>query len=126
MRQPLWDTIQNDFGAAIFVVLNQYPLATYTCVFVFLSSILYGITTYDSTTYFISMQVSGGDADPKIGMRIIWGVVIGLLGLVALSIGGFDAIKALTVVCGVPFFIVLIAYMVSIFRMIKMAEKGEI
>ena len=100
-------------------------MATLTCAFVFLSSVLYGITTYDSTTFFISMQVAGGEADPKIGMRIMWGAVIGLMGLIFLSIGNFDAMKALAIVCGAPFFGVLIVYMISILKMLKMADNGE-
>ncbi len=122
---PIWDFIQNDFGSTIYEVLKQYPFSTVTCAFVFLSSILYGITTYDSTTFFISMQVSGGEADPKIGMRIMWGAVIGGLGLIFLSIGNFDAMKALAIVCGAPFFGVLMVYMVSIVKMLKMADNGE-
>lgn len=122
---PIWDHIQNDFGSTIYEVLKQYPMATFTCLFVFVSSILYGITTYDSTTYFISMQVAGGEAHPKIFMRILWGLVIGILGLVFLSIDNFDAMKALAIVCGAPFFIVLIFYMVSIVKMLKMADNGE-
>ena len=121
----LYDAIKNDFGSTIYVVLQQFPLASLTCLFVFISSIIYGVTTYDSTTYFISMQVAGGDTDPKISMRILWGAVIGFLGLVFLSIGNFDAMKALAIVSGAPFALVLVVYMISSVRMLKMADRGE-
>lgn len=123
---PIWEFIQKDFGSTIFEVLKQYPLSTVTCGFVFFSSILYGITTFDSTTFFVAMQVSGGEKEPKITMRILWGSVIGVIGLIFLSIGNFNVMKSLAVVCGAPFFIVLIAYMISIIKMLKMASDGEL
>ncbi|SDP64548.1 BCCT family transporter [Desulforhopalus singaporensis] len=123
---PIYESIKNDVGSTLYVILEQYPFASITTVFVFVSTIIYGITTYDSTTYFISMQVAKGESDPKITMRILWGAVIGFFGLVSVSVGNFDAIKSLAIVCGAPFFVVLIVYMYSIVKMLKMADTGDL
>ena len=123
---PIWDAVQNDFGSTIYTLLSQFPLGGILCVVVFFSIVCFGVTTSDSASYFISMQISRGNINPAIGMRILWGVLLGGIGLILLAAGKLNALKAMAIVVGAPFFFVVIAYMFSIVKMLKMAEKGEL
>ncbi|MCG8642965.1 MAG: BCCT family transporter [Desulfobacterales bacterium] len=123
---PIWDAVQNDFGSTIYTLLSQFPLGGILCVVVFFSIVCFGVTTSDSASYFISMQISRGNINPAIGMRILWGVILGGIGLILLAAGKLNALKAMAIVVGAPFFFVVIAYMFSIVKMLKMAEKGEL
>jgi len=49
---------------------------------------------------FVAMQMSGGRPNPRIAMRLLWGVVIGLTGFIFQLTGGFNAIKSLAIVVG--------------------------
>jgi len=69
------------------------------------------------------MQVSNGNENPKILMRLLWGVIIGVTGIVFQLAGGFNAIKSLAIVVGAPFFLVSIAYMFSVYRMLKATHE---
>ena len=122
---PMWETVQNDFGAATYVILESMPWGSVTMAFVMASAAVYGVTTYDSTSYFIAMQVSGGNPNPPLVQRALWGSVVGVMGLTFLIIGDFNAIKGLSIVAGTPFFFFLMAYIPSIMKMLKMSKNGE-
>ena len=123
---PIWDAVQNDFGSTIYTLLSQFPAGKVLCVVVFFSIVCFGVTTSDSAAYFISMQVSKGNPNPTIAMRILWGVALGSVGLLLLASGKLNAIKAMAIVVGAPFFFVMIGYMVSIVKMLRMASRGEL
>lgn len=125
-QAPMWDAVQNDFGSTIYTLLSQFPMGGVLCVIVFFSIVCFGVTTSDSASYFISMQISKGSLNPAIGMRIFWGVLLGGIGLILLASGKLNALKAMAIVVGAPFFFVVLAYMVSIVKMLKMAEKGDL
>ena len=121
----MYQQIQTNFGGTIFRLLHELPLASLSIPLVMISSTIYGITTYDSTTYFISMQLSGGQLNPKMSMRVLVGLLIGAAGVTFLTIGDFNGLKSLGIVAGAPFFVVLMAYMYSIGRMVVMAKQGK-
>lgn len=85
--------------------------------------IVFAVTTSDSASFFSAMQVSNGNENPKILMRLLWGVIIGVTGIVFQLAGGFNAIKSLAIVVGAPFFLVSIAYMFSVYRMLKATHE---
>lgn len=122
---PMWDNVQKDLGSALYILLDTFPFGTLLSVIVFFSIVMFGVTTSDSASYFVSMQMAKGDLDPKISMRILWGCVLGGAALFTLTTGSLNALKALAIVAGAPFFFVIIAYMFSIVKMLKMAERGE-
>ena len=123
---PMWDSVQKDLGSALYVLLEQFPFGGLLSVVVFFSVVTFGVTTSDSASYFMSMQVSKGDPNPKIAMRILWGCLLGGFALIMLSTGKLNALKAMAIVAGAPFFFVILAYMVSIVKMLRMASRGEL
>ncbi|MDL2260005.1 BCCT family transporter [Deltaproteobacteria bacterium OttesenSCG-928-K17] len=118
----MYAQLQNDFGGTIYRILHQMPISLLTTTIVLISSYFYGVTTYNSTTYFLSMQFTGGDPNPKTSMRALSGVLIGATGLAFLVIGDFNGLKSLGILAGTPFFIILLAYMLSIIKMLKAIE----
>ena len=117
--------VQNNFGGAIYAVLEQFPAAKLSMVVVFLSVLMYGITTYDATSQYVAIQLSGGRIDTKPTMRVLVGVTMGLLGFAAVVSGRLNVLKGLTVVLGGPFVFVLLAYLYSVFKMVAKARRGE-
>lgn len=50
-------------------------------------------------------------------MRVLWGSVIGMTGIIFHVTGGFNAIKNVAVSGGVVFMLVMIAYIYSVWKM---------
>ncbi|MCG8615175.1 MAG: BCCT family transporter [Desulfobacterales bacterium] len=115
----LWDIARNNFGDVIYSVLENFPMSGLAIFMMFLSLTIYGITTSDSAAYFLAMQTSGGDKDPKLPMRVLWGCLLGGIGLALLLMDKMKILQSMAIVCGAPFFFVAIAYMISIYKMLK-------
>ncbi len=122
---PLWEGIQSNPETGIYAVLDTMPMGWWLSLVVLINLVVFAVTTSDSASFFVAVQVSNGNENPRISMRLLWGCVIGFTGIVFQFAGGFDAIRALAIVVGAPFFLVGIAYMVSVYIMLKAANEGR-
>ena len=122
---PLWENIQTNPESGIYGLLGSMQWGWWLSLIILFNTVVFAVTTSDSASFFVAMQVSNGEENPRVSMRLIWGVVIGFTGIVFQFAGGFQAIKALAIVVGAPFFVVGIAYMISVNRMLKSAKAGH-
>lgn len=122
---PLWESVQANPESGIYVLLGTMNWGWWLSLIVLFNTVIFAVTTSDSASFFVAMQVSNGEENPRISMRLLWGVIIGFTGIVFQLSGGFLAIKSLAIVLGAPFFFVAIAYMVSVNRMLKAAKAGK-
>lgn len=122
---PLWDNVQANPESGVYALLGSMPGGWFISLIVLINIIIFAVTTSDSASFFVAMQMSKGQANPKISMRLLWGVIIGLTGIIFQLTGGFNAIKSLAIVVGAPFFLVGIAFIFSVYSMLKRAKAGE-
>jgi glycine betaine transporter len=122
---PLWENVQTTPESGIYMLLGSMPWGWWLSLIVLFNTVVFAVTTSDSASFFAAMQVSNGEENPKVSMRLLWGAVIGFTGIVFQLAGGFQAIKSLAIVVGASFFVVGIAYMISVNRMLKAEKAGN-
>lgn len=122
---PLWESVQEKPESGIYMLLESMPGGWWLSLMVLFNIVVFAVTTSDSASFFAAMQVSNGNQNPKVAMRLLWGVIIGFTGIMFQLFGGFSAIKSLAIVVGAPFFFVGIAYMFSVYQMLKLARVKE-
>ena len=123
---PLWESVQGNPESGVYLLLETMKGGWWLSLAVLVNIIIFAVTTSDSASFFVAMQMSHGNENPKISMRLLWGVIIGLTGIIFQLTGGFKAIKSLAIVVGAPFFFVGIAFMYSVYRMLISAKAGDI
>ncbi len=96
-----------DIGVALEFILSLIGL---TLVVIFF------ITSCDSGTLVLSMITSKGNLEPPKGLRLFWGVIIGGVALALLLSGGLGALQTAAIVSALPFSVVMILMLVSLFR----------
>ncbi len=95
--------------AALMAITAQLPLPSLiTALFLILTTIFVA-TTGDSMTYTISMAMTGHD-NPSAALRIFWGVMMGAVAAILVSIGagGVTALQSFIVVTAVPVSLILL------------------
>ncbi len=122
---PLWDSVQANPESGVYALLGSMPGGWFISLIGLINIVIFAITTSDSASFFVAMQMSKGALNPKISMRLLWGVIIGMTGIIFQLTGGFNAIKSLAIVVGAPFFLVGIAFIFSVYAMVKKAKAGE-
>ena len=116
---PLWENVQQNYGSGIFILLSTYPLGYIISLLVCVNLLIFLVTTADSTSFFVAMQMSGGDLNPKTSMRLLWGGVIGGLAVVLLVSGGMKALQSSAIVCGTPGGFALLAMIFSLIKNLR-------
>jgi glycine betaine transporter len=59
---------------------------------------------------------TGGDPNPKPRIRLVWGVLLGILGCAMILSGSIDAIKKLIAVGALPFVFITVLLLVCLVR----------
>ena len=112
----LVDAVNEDFGSAIFRLIEYYPLTKPITLLLVIMIVLWFVTSSDSASFVIDMLTAGGDTNPPKIQRLFWATMEGLIAAILLAAGGLDALQAAAIVAGLPFALVIFVMMYSLWR----------
>jgi len=95
--------------ATLLAITEQLPLGFVVSVLFLVLTTIFVATTGDSMTYSVSMVMTGTD-HPQTAVRVFWGIMMGVVAAVLISIGsgGISALQSFIVVTAVPVSLVLL------------------
>lgn len=108
--------VEADQTTSLFVLLDQFPLATLTSILAIILVLSFFVTSSDSGSLVIDGLTSGGKMDAPVGQRIFWASTEGVVAAVLLIGGGLGALQAAAVSSGLPFVIILLIMCYSLQR----------
>lgn len=111
------DAVSADITSALFVMLdNLRPLGALLSIIACLNIATFFITCADSATFVMAMLTSGGNLEPKGGLKVFWGITEGSVAMVLLLAGGLGALQTASLVAAFPFMIVMILMCFSLIK----------
>lgn len=108
--------VSKDVSTALFVMLENFPLAGVTSFIGILLVSIFFITSSDSGSLVVDHLTSGGKLDSPVFQRIFWGIMEGVCAAVLLVGGGLTALQSASIATGLPFTLVLLIMCWSLFR----------
>lgn len=99
-----------------FALLERLPLPLMTTLATITAAFLFIVTSVVSAAFVLGTFSSGGDPDPSPRIRLIWGVLLGLLGAAMILSGSIDAIKKLIAIAALPFVFVCVLLCICLVR----------
>ncbi|MBN3564229.1 BCCT family transporter [Aliamphritea spongicola] len=121
----LFEAVQANVGSGIYVMLESFPMSSLLSLVVFVSMIIFLVTSADSACFFVAMQMSKGAYEPAFGMKITWGLFTGMLAIVLLLSGGLKAVQTASIVAGSPFAIGIGFMIWSLLRSLRQEYAKE-
>ncbi len=113
--------------AALLAITQQLPWGFLISVLFLVLTTIFVATTGDSMTYTVSMVMTGTD-DPPTALRVFWGIMMGVLAAILISIGsgGVSALQSFIVVTAVPVSLILMPSLWNAPRIAKLmaSEQG--
>ena len=117
----LWDAMQNKgVESAVFTFIQQLPLSKILLPIFLVIILVSFITLADSMTTTVSslsvITPPDYQGEPPAAMKIAWGVIMGGVGLIMINFAGIDGIKMVSVVAGLPTFLLATVVIVSLLK----------
>lgn len=115
--------------AAMFTFLGHLPLAKIVIPIFFITIILSFVTAADSMTSTVALICARDESieeqEAPALIKILWGVVMGVIAWVAIAFARIDGIKMTSTIAGVPALLLVLTQMVSIWFMVRNHNKVE-
>lgn len=101
---------------ATFATLEHYPLGFILSIITLIVIMIFFVTSADSATYVLGMLSARGDINPASFVKVSWGVIMALFAIIMIYTGGTQAIQNLLIIAALPFSLVIIVMIWSLFK----------
>ncbi|UXV41778.1 BCCT family transporter [Staphylococcus simulans] len=115
-KNGIADIAKEATETATFATLQHYPLGFLLSLVSLVVIMIFFVTSADSATYVLGMLSAKGSIHPASAIKVSWGVILALFALIMIYTGGTQAIQNLLIIAALPFSIVIILMMWSLFR----------
>ncbi|ATW27891.1 BCCT family transporter [Candidatus Formimonas warabiya] len=111
--------ISNDIASAIYVLFNQFPLSDLIAPIILFVCFTFFVVSADSCTLVLGMLSSGGDENPRTGLKIMWGIAMACSAGVLLALGGLNAVQTIAIVASFPFTFVMFGMCYTTMKLLR-------
>ncbi|MEM8878121.1 MAG: BCCT family transporter [Pseudomonadota bacterium] len=109
----------SDVERVTFALLERLPLPALTTIATILAAFLFIVTSVVSAAFVLGTFSSGGDPEPSPMIRIVWGVLLGVLGAAMIVSGSIDAVRSIIAVGALPFVFITVLIVVCFARALR-------
>ena len=113
------EIVETNINDTTFFVLRYLPLSTLSIIATILAAFLFVVTSVVSAAFVLSMFASGGNLNPPKRTKLIWGTILGALGLVMILSNSIDAIKSIIGLAALPFVYIVLLITVCLLKALK-------
>lgn len=110
------EAVRESVPTAVYVMLDQLPLASISATLVTLVVVIFFVTSSDSGSLVIDIITSGGDPDPPVAQRVFWALTEGAVAAVLLVTGGLLALQTAAIATALPFALIILLICVALVR----------
>ncbi len=110
-----------DEAVALFLFLEQYPGTLFTSILAIVLIWIFFVAGADAGTVVLG-SMSGGVLDPRVLVKLTWGVIMAALAAILLVVGGLDALQNGAILAATPFGVLMVAICWSLHRALSQDE----
>ncbi len=107
--------VEENVATALFAMLSHFPLAGLLSFVGIVLVVVFFVTSSDSGSLVVDHLTSGGKLDSPVAQRVFWAVMEGVVAAVLLLGGGLQTLQTASVATGLPFAIVLLVSIYSLY-----------
>jgi glycine betaine transporter len=111
--------VQTNINQTTFLLLGTLPLSFLTVTVTIIAAFLFVVTSIVSAAFVLAMFSTEGNPNPSVRIKLIWGVILGALGLVMILSDSVDAVRQIIALSASPFVFIVLLLMVCLFKALK-------
>lgn len=122
---PIADAVKADVSTALFAMFDAMPLGSVMSFAATLVVLVFFVTSGDSAVLVLGMMSTGGNPNPPARIKLVWGTLVAGIAISLLLAGGLKAVQTATIVFALPFSLVIVLMVVSLWRALRHDRKEE-
>jgi glycine betaine transporter len=122
-HQAIASAVEKDVTTAFFALLEQMPFPFLLSVIAIVLIAIFIVTSADSATFVLGMMTSGGNPDPSILRRFIWGTLMAAITAVLIISSGLEGLQTAALISALPFAIILILMSFSLIKSLRQEKN---
>jgi glycine betaine transporter len=111
--------VQTNINQTSFLLLETLPLSNLTIGVTIIAAFLFIVTSVVSAAFVLSMFSDGGNPEPSVRIKLIWGAILGLLGLAMILSNSVEAVRQIIALSASPFVFIVLLLMVCLLKSLK-------
>jgi glycine betaine transporter len=116
---PIADAVRADTATALFAMFDAMPFGMLMSGVATILVLVFFVTSGDSAVLVLGMMSSGGNPNPSTRTKLLWGGLIAGIAISLLLAGGLKALQTATIVFAVPFSLVIILMLISLWHGVR-------
>lgn len=115
----LAELVREDVSKALFTFFTWFPFPEFLSILAICLIFIFLVTSADSATFVVSMMTDHGNLNPGTGLKLLWGIIIGVLTAGTLLTHSVTIAKAMAIAGAIPFTFILILQLIAFLRTIR-------
>jgi glycine betaine transporter len=116
---------QTNVERMTFALLDRLPLAPLTTAATIVAAFLFIVTSVVSAAFVLGMFSTGGNQNPSARVKVVWGLLLGVLGAAMILSGSTQAIKTLISLGALPFVFITVLLLACLVRALILDTRKE-
>ncbi len=112
----LLQILENKINIITFMILSAFPLKAITIPITILVSFLFVVTSVVSAAFVLAMFSEFGDQNPSIKSKLMWGIIVGVLGIVMILTDSIEAVRSIIALGAMPSVFILLILLVCLLK----------
>lgn len=122
---PIAEAVNADVSTALFTMFGAMSLGEVMSFAATFLVLVFFVTSGDSAVLVLGMMSTGGNPNPSARIKLLWGTLVAGIAVSLLLAGGLKAVQTATIVFALPFSLVIVLMVVSLWRAIRHDRKEE-
>lgn len=111
--------IRENINQTTFLLLDTMPLPFLTTIATSIAAFLFIVTSVVSAAYVLAMFSTGGSQNPSVKIKLVWGAILGALGLAMILSDSVSAIRQIIAMSAGPFVFIILLLLVCFLKSLK-------
>ncbi|MBN9672635.1 BCCT family transporter [Roseibium aggregatum] len=116
---------QTNVERMTFALLDRLPLSGLTTLATIAAAFLFIVTSVVSAAFVLGMFSTGGNPDPSVKVKLVWGGLLGILGAAMILSGSVQAMKQLIALGALPFVFITVLLLTCLVRALMLDGAKE-
>ena len=121
----LVQALGNGYETVLFTLFDSMPLPSLLSCIALVLLMIFFVTSADSAVLVLASMSTDEAGDPPLKRKLAWGIAVALIAAALLLAGGLDALQGMITIAALPFALLMVLVMVSLYRVLDQEYTRE-